>query len=578
MDQTGRVVALPVYDEAGYFQDGLAVVRKGGFCGVIGRDGGEILLPRYDSVSLGETNIIAQMEGRYYLFDRAGKELFSGIWDGFYEDYEAEGLFRIWQNQKYGMIDRGGEILLEPEYTYIDPIPGRKQFIVGNEKGEYGILDYEGQVKVPFIYSAIHATDGGGLRVQDMATGKVGYLDGEDFSVKIPIVYDSLKYFTESGAVAELDGKYGVTRYDGTLEIPLKYDKIVLFSDGSRAVWTGETMVLTDSRGNQILSGQYDSIQELGGGYVTTRDEKQSCWDRRGNQILSGQYDLIWALGEGYETMTDGSKSCWDSQGNLMASDYYWRDAVYGAENTYILGSDIFLRAGEEDGQNTGKVQEKMLQTNWITPRAGAFAEFLKNGTIVLEDAGPGHTEELGEIGWTERKIGKLYRIGEELLLYIYAEPWQQALFPQSYSGLFIIRDGQVEQLISGYECGGSLMGDCVCFLYDREEEIWKPGIWGSWGGFGGHAGSESVYTLQEGQAVEETSFQRCNQTAKNYDEEELLENAELFYDGEDRPFTRETILEAGNVTEYSVGGRQVSLTEYRSVSERYRFYTPLTW
>lgn len=513
MDQTGKIVIPPAYDDAGYFQEGLAVVREGGFCGVIGSDGSEILSPQYDSISLEESCIIARKEELYYLFDREGGELLAGAWDDIYEDYQVKGLYLIRKDKKYGLADGGGEILLEPVYEYMVLIPGRELAIVKAESGAYGVVDYEGRVKVPFIY-------------------------------------DSLGYFSETGAVAGLDGKYGVIRYDGTLEIPLEYDKIALFSDGSRAVWTGENMVLTDRQGNPVFSGQYDSVQELGSGYETT-------WD--------------------------GKKSYWDRQGNLIVSGYDWHDTVYGAENTYILennaqGSVVFLKTGEEDGQRMGRDQEKMFLTNWITPRAGVFAEFLKNGTIILEDADPGYTEQLGGKGWYEHRFSKLYRVGGEKVLYFYAEPWEQAVFPECYSGLFVFRDGQVEQLISGYECGGSLMGDYVCFLYDREEDTWKPGTWGNWGGFGGSSGGGHVYALQEGRAVEENSFLRCNQTARNYDEEELLENAELFYDGEDRPFTRETILEAGYVTEYSVCGIQVSAKEYQAVRGRYRFYMPLMW
>ena len=584
MDQTGRIVIPPIYDDAGHFQEGLAVVRKGGLCGVIGSDGREILLPQYDSISLEEACIIAQKEGLYYLFDRESGELLAGAWDNIYEDYRVEGLFQIWNDKKCGLADGRGQILLEPVYEYLTLIPGRELVIVRAESGAYGVLDYEGQVKVPFIYENIYyAVDADGLQVTDRDTAKTGFLDGTDFSVRIPVIYDSLEYLTETGAVAGLDGKHGVIRYDGTLETPLEYDKIALFSDGSRAVWTGENMVLTDRQGNTVLSGQYDTIWERGSGYETKQDGKSSYWDRQGNPVFSGQYDTIQELGNGFETMQGSKKSYWDRQGNLIVSGYDWRDTVYGAENVYILGTyaegaNVILRTGEENGQYMGRDLEKVLSTNWITPRAGAFVEFLKNGTIALEDAGPGHTEELGTKVWYEHRFSKLYRVGEEQVLYFYAEPWEQSIFPESYSGLFILRDGQVEQLISGYECGGSLMGDYVCFSYDREEDTWKPGTWGNWGGFGGHSGGGHVYTLQEGRAVEENSFLCCDQTARNYDEEELLENAELFYDGGDRPFTRETILEAGYVTEYSVCGVQVSVEEYQAVSGRYRFYMPLMW
>lgn len=546
MDQSGRIVISPIYDDAGYFQGGLAVVRKNGLCGVIGRDGREVVSPRYESISLEESGIIACREELYYLLDRGGRELLDGGWDYIYEDYVQEGVFKIWWDSKCGLADGEGEILLEPVYAYIDPVPGRELAIVRDENGGYGVLDYDGQVRVPFIYSEIYVDTTGGLRVKDRDTGKIKYLDGEDFSERAQMSYDSVGYFTENRAVVGLDGKYGVIRYDGTLELPLEYDSIALFTDGVTAVWMGETAELRDRQGNLILSGQYDYIRELGDGYETEKAGKKSYWDRQGSLIADG-----------------------------YSSRFY---TAYGAESTYILnyaqGNNILLRTKAEDGQ----IAEEVLLTNWITPEAGPLAEFLKRGIITLEDPASGHIEELGDKGWCERRFCKLYGIGEERLLYFYAEPWEQSGFPESYSGLFILRDGQVEQLTSGYECGGSLRGNYVCFAYDREEDIWKPGTWGNWGGFGGYSGGGHVYTLQDGQTVEEISFLRCQQTARNYDEGELLENAELFYDGEDKPFTEKEILEAEYVTEYTVCGKQVSVEEYQAVSGRYRFFMPLAW
>lgn len=536
MDQSGRVVIEPVYDDAGYFYDGLATVRKGGFFGLIGKDGREVLSPEYSSIRLEETYIIAEKDDLVYCFDREGRELPLGAWDRISEE---EGMLRLRRDNRYGLADGSGKIILEPVYEYIDPIPGKELAIVKNENREYGVLDYAGQVKVPFIYSYIYADDGGGLCVTDRDTEKVGYLDGEDFSVKIPVIYDILGYFTEGRAVVGLDGKYGVIRYDGTLELPLEYDRINLFSDGSMAAWTGETAKLTD---------------------------------RQGNLILTGRYDIIWEQGNGYEITEDGKDSYWDRQGRLVASGYRWSDIVQGARNTYILHgiaeSSILLRTGEEDGQSA-----KVLPlSNWITPKAGLFMDYLKNGVITVQDGGGGHTAKLEGLRQYCWNFSKLYRIEGQNVLYFYTEPWRQWNFPESYSGLFTIRDGQVEQLISGYECGGSLRGDYVCFWYDKEEDVWKSGTWGNWGGFGGYAWGGEVYTLKDGQAVSEISFMSYDQTVGNYDEEDLLENAGLFYNEEDHPYTEETILDAGYVMEYLIDWRRVSVEEYRAAAGRYRY------
>ena len=507
MDKNGGIVVEPIYDDAGYFYEGLAVVMKDGFGGVIADDGREILPPEYIGISMEDTCIIAQKEDYFYLFDREGNEVSSGTWDWI---SGGRDLFYIHQDDKKGFLDKYGNMILEPIYEYIMPIPEKELIIVQNENDEYGIVDYEGQVRLPFCYSTIrYLGDADGLYVVEADTGKAGYLDGEDFSVKIPAVYDSLGRFAEDRAVAKLDGKYGVVRYDGTVDVPFEYDRISLFSDGSMAVWTGEMAELTDRQGNRILAGKYENIEEWGNSYKTGTTK------------------------EGY--------SYWDRQGTLIAnSKFGWPDFVYGAENSFILYEGILLRSGEESGERP----EEFLLTNHITPNAGLFMEFLRTGAIIEGTEEHEYSREIGELP-QGRRFSKLYRMGDENIpvLFFYAEPLARLTsFSESDSGLFTVRDGQVEQLAGANECGGSLRGDWACFWYDTEEKISKPGTSGIWGGWPGYASGGSVYELN-GQAVRETSFM--------YSEDE-------------------------NNVEYSINGEEVSEEVYGAVRGRYRYYLPL--
>lgn len=508
MDKNGRIVVEPVYDDAGYFHDGLAVVMKDGFGGVIGKDGHEILPLEYISVSTVDTCIIAGKEDGFSFFDNEGNEVSSGAWDWVSWVLGEKGVFYITQDGREGFADRNGKVILEPIYEYIRPIAEKELVIVRNEKEKYGILDYEGEVRVPFDYKEISYQDeAGGLYVIDADTGKAGYLDGEDFSVKIPVIYDRLWDFTKDRAVAQLGEKCGVVRYDGIVEAPIAYDRISLFSDGSMAVWTGETAELTNSQGNRIFTGEYSYIIELGDGYAA------SC-------VLGNRYEY------------------WDRKGKLIAQADYWRSYVYGAENSYILYDGTLLRSGEENGESP----EEFLMANQITPRTGLFMKFTKTGS--LGDRGDGELVIRDIENMPQgRRFSKLYRMGEENIpvLYYYAEPWRQSNFPESGSGLFAVRDGQLELLIEADECGGSMRGDQVCFWYDTEEKVCKPGTSGVWGGLPGYAYGGSVYGLKNGQAVVENSF--------------------MYYDYEE---------------EYSINGEEVSEKEYNAVRERYREYLPL--
>lgn len=75
IDQSGQVVLEPVFDDAGYFKEGLAKVMKNGRYGIINRDGTFIVVPEYDTIAIDGPFIIAQSEGNYTCFDRAGKVL-----------------------------------------------------------------------------------------------------------------------------------------------------------------------------------------------------------------------------------------------------------------------------------------------------------------------------------------------------------------------------------------------------------------------------------------------------------------------------------------------------------------------
>lgn len=191
-----------------------------------------------------DTCIIAEKEDGFSFFDNEGNEVSSGAWDWVSWVLGEKGVSYITQDDRKGFADRNGKVILEPIYEYIRPIAEKELVIVRNEKEEYGILDYEGEVRVPFGYKEISYQDeAGGLYVIDADTGKAGYLDGEDFLVKIPVIYDRLWDFTEDRAIALLGEKCGVVRYDGTVEVPIEYDRISLFSDGSMAAWTGETVM-----------------------------------------------------------------------------------------------------------------------------------------------------------------------------------------------------------------------------------------------------------------------------------------------------------------------------------------------
>lgn len=91
-----------------------------------------------------------------------------------------------------------------------------------------------------------------------------------------------------------------------------------------------------------------------------------------------------------------------------------------------------------------------------------------------------------------------------------------------------------------------------------------------------GSAHGADIYELKQGELVPENAFDCCSQTTGNYSEATLLENAELFYDAEGNTFTKENILGAEGVTEYTVNEKQVPVEDYHAVNNRYICYWPM--
>lgn len=550
LDKTGRVVAEPVYEDAGYFRDGLARVMRNGRYGLIGTEGEEILPTEYDEIYLTDSFIIAKKDDLEYCFDREGRQCLEEGWDRI---IAREGILLVERNGRFGLFDRNGKRLLEPEYDSLYPIPEKELVIVKNN-GLYGVIDYEGKEKVPFVYSDISYDDAGagGLRVtreesyeeeqgirHRKKVGFLGFTQGDSFA-EIPADYDYLSIFEGDRAVVRMEEKYGIIRRDGSLEYPVEYDSINLYANGAMAFWTGNRVKLFDSGGNEIYSGNASVISQYGRCYYVLIDGKYGFLNEQGELVVSADH------------------------GFLSSSDY----TVYGADNILLVANNIQdrnrLLIKTDEGEGSG-LQKVFLQ-NHITPGKKEYLDFL-----IREEQ-----ENNIELDQAPRNFSKLYRMGGELVLYFYQEPYEWWNLPMSNSGFYVFRDGKMQELAAGYECGGTSGGDYICFWYDKAESRMKPGVREYCGGFGGYEYGGTIYELQGGEAKATASWSTVCQTSGNYDQEDLLENAKLFYDDDNNPYTRETVLEADIVTEYEVNGKRTTVNRYEEIRDRYRYLNAL--
>lgn len=158
------------------------------------------------------------------------------------EKIEKYSYFKLYQNEKYGVIDDKGNILIEANYDVVNiPNPSKPLFVcyydyddmtgeyktkVLNEKNEEILTEYEQVLplmceestsNIPFEKTVLKYKE----------NGKYGIIDfeGKKITKAIYEEIDSMKY-REGTLLVKQDGKYGAINIKGKEIVSLKYDEI----------------------------------------------------------------------------------------------------------------------------------------------------------------------------------------------------------------------------------------------------------------------------------------------------------------------------------------------------------------
>ncbi|MCM1386833.1 MAG: WG repeat-containing protein [Bacillus sp. (in: Bacteria)] len=550
IDQGGQIVIEPVFDYAAYFQDGLVQVMQNGRYGVINRKGELIVAAEYDSIEIGDSFINACVDEKYTCFDRTGKALLEQ-----YDDIRfstGENYIYIQKGEKYGLADKNGNVLFEPMYDMISLLPG-ENFLRIRENELYGIVDLQGEFRIPAVYSDIRydsydrkadAAEDGMLVLTD-ADGHVESMNIVDFSEKIPCVYDSIVWISHDRAVVEQDGLSGIIDREGNLIEPIAYAARIM-SDG--AVWL-------------------------------RKDKGAKFYTNKGEAVDIDDYDGISKTGNCYQVEKNGMYGFLNEEGEEVCPliyDYIRNDRIFGADNIlFSWGSenDFIIKTGEAEQVY---ITNAILQ-NEITPRIRPYREFTENGNInIVSIAAPGGSMSIAQEEL--REYHKTYALFDfdntgEPILYFEAAPYIKNGFPMSYSGFYMVRDNQLVEIDTGYECGGSLRGDFACFWYDKETSRILLGTNGVWGGFPGNIYAGEIYDRKDGEIVKIASLECFILSLSDFDEEELSQ-PELVYNLDGEPFTKEGIEQAESGTMavvHYINDNQTTIEKYQEMDDRYR-------
>ena len=227
--------------------------------------------------------------------------------------------FAAYENNKWGVIDSNGNIVIDPSYAEMIVVPNSKRdvflctFDVNYTEGTYNTKALNSRNEEIFTnyeqIEAISNVDNDGnlsynenvLRIQK--DGKYGLINMDGNEI-LPCEYDGITALqgVENTLLVLKDENYGIVNDEGRTLLPTEYAEIQnLGNEASQGFIVrnqdGKYGVVDTSNG-QVLEAKYDGISKIHREdyYVVTEAGKQKVVKRDGAEALSGNYDEITAL------------------------------------------------------------------------------------------------------------------------------------------------------------------------------------------------------------------------------------------------------------------------------------------
>lgn len=211
-----------------------------------------------------EANVLkVQKEGKYGLINLEGKELFSCTQDKIEPIPGIKSVFVTEVNGQKGLVDSMGKIIIENKYQEITSLTSQYEngFIVKNEQGKYGVINYDTTVALPEKYDAIQKVYGNQMYVvKEGNIWKVVNTQGESF---VENRFEEVKEINTENIVIKVNGKYGLINTKAEEKIPTSYDNLTYaFSDYYIAKKDNKYGIIT-SQNEEALAFQYTYITYL---------------------------------------------------------------------------------------------------------------------------------------------------------------------------------------------------------------------------------------------------------------------------------------------------------------------------
>lgn len=306
IDTKGNVIIEPSYEEMIVIPDPTKPIficmenvnyEDGTYISKAVNEKNEVIYTNYDQVEViyhydennnlwYENNVLkVQKDGKYGLINLEGKELLSVAQDSIEPITGVKSVFVTTVNQKKGLVDSMGKVIIDNKYQDITSLTNQYEngFIVKNEQGKYGVINYDKTIALEEKYDEIENVYGNSMYVvKEANVWKIVNTKGETFlenkleevkeinldniiiktngkygvvnisgEKKIEAIYEDLTYAFSNYYIAKKDNHYGIITIDNEEKLPFQYTYITYLSN------IGFLQAETENLESQLLDKEF---------------------------------------------------------------------------------------------------------------------------------------------------------------------------------------------------------------------------------------------------------------------------------------------------------------------------------
>ena len=313
-------------------------INVGGKYGFINENGDIVIDPQFDFTGdqFKADNLCFAIAGERIGLINVNGEFVTELNNGIFVFWEFQnGVARcIGENKKFGLVDVNGSMVLPLVYSKIIS-DGTMGFIVQDTLGNMGYVNYRGEFIVPCVYDDVNGFNEGMMVVATQ--NKCGYVDTLGNWV-IDSIYDDARGFGDGLARVQNNGNWMFIDKKGDVVESLKYDEILTGFHNNRAfVKRNGSIYMIDKRGKTIKQIIADSVYGFRDGYSTFKmNGKYGKLDTNGNVFIEAKYEGLSDYNEGFAAFK--KKNLWgiiDTSGNVVVEASHTRGC--GKIKGYVL-------------------------------------------------------------------------------------------------------------------------------------------------------------------------------------------------------------------------------------------------